>query len=81
MEMIRRLFWLGLGLGTGTTIGLLGARWVRRQARAMAPASLAARATAGARVAGARLQDAAAEFRKGMQEREAELRPLLDEPA
>jgi hypothetical protein len=81
MKMIRRLFWLGLGLGMGTTIGLLGARWVRRQTRALAPASLAAKAAAHGRAVGVRLQGAAIEFRKGMEEREAELRPVLDEHA
>jgi hypothetical protein len=81
MKMIRRLFWLGLGLGTGTTIGWLGARWVRRQTQALAPSSLAARAAAGARQFGARLQDAGSEFRKGREEKEAELRPLLNTPA
>jgi hypothetical protein len=75
---VRRLFWLGLGLGTGTTIGLLGARWVRRQTRALAPSNLAGQAAATARDTGALLREAAREFRRGMEEREAELRPLLD---
>ena len=75
---MRRLFWLGLGLGTGTTIGLLGARWVRRQTRALAPANLAGQAAATARDVGSLFQEAAGEFRRGMEEREAELRPLLD---
>jgi hypothetical protein len=75
---VRRLFWLGLGLGTGTTIGLLGARWVRRQTRALAPANLAGQAAATARDVGSLFQEAAGEFRRGMEEREAELRPLLD---
>ena len=75
---MRRLFWLGLGLGTGTTIGLLGARWVRRQTRALAPANLAGQAAATARDVGSLFQQAAGEFRRGMEEREAELRPLLD---
>jgi hypothetical protein len=79
--MIRRLFWLGLGLGTGTTIGLLGARWVRRQTRALAPANLAGQAAATARRMGTRLQEAATEFRTGMAEKEAHLRPQLDERA
>ena len=71
---MRRLFWLGLGLGTGTTIGLLGARWVRRQTRALAPANLAGQAAATARDVGSLVQQAAGEFRRGMEEREAELR-------
>ncbi len=75
---MRRLFWLGLGLGTGTTIGLLGARWVRRPARALAPANLAGQAAATARDVGSLFLEAAGEFRRGMEEREAELRPLLD---
>ena len=75
---MRRLFWLGLGLGTGTTIGLLGARWVRRQTSALAPANLAGQAAATARDMGSLLKEAGREFRRGMEEREAELRPLLD---
>jgi hypothetical protein len=72
------LFWLGLGLGTGTTVGLLAARWVRRQTNALAPANLAGQAAATARDMGSLLKEAAGEFRRGMEEREAELRPLLD---
>jgi len=75
---VRRLFWLGLGLGTGTTIGLLGARWVRRQTRSLAPSNLAGQAAATARDTGSLLREAAREFRRGMEDREAELRPLLD---
>jgi hypothetical protein len=78
---MRRLFWLGLGLGTGTTIGLLGARWVRRQTRVLAPANLAEQAASAARDVASLLQEAAKEFRRGVEEREAELRPLLDQGA
>jgi hypothetical protein len=75
---MRRLFWLGLGLGTGTTIGLLGARWGRRQTQALAPANLAGQAAATARDLGTLLQEAAREFRTGAEEKEAELRPLIE---
>jgi hypothetical protein len=76
---VRRLFWLGLGLGTGTTLGLLGARWVRRQTRALAPANLAGQAAATARDVTSLLGEAAREFRRGMEEKEAELRPLIEQ--
>lgn len=75
---MRRLFWLGLGLGTGTTIGLLGARWLRRQTSALAPANLAGQAAATVKDAASLFREAAKEFRRGMEEKEAELRPLLD---
>jgi hypothetical protein len=75
---MRRLFWLGLGLGIGTTIGLRGARWFRRQARALAPANLGQQAAATARDAVSLFREAANEFRIGMQEREAHLRRTVD---
>jgi hypothetical protein len=78
---MRRLFWLGLGLGTGTTVGLLGARWFRRQTHALAPANLAGQAAATARDFASLLREAGAEFRRGKEEKEAELRPLVDRPA
>jgi hypothetical protein len=75
---LRRLFWLGLGLGTGTTIGLLGARWMRRQTQALAPGNLAGQAAATARDFSALLRDAAKEFRSGLEEKQAELSPSFD---
>ena len=75
---MRRLFWFGLGMGAGAAGALATSRWLQRQAQRLAPANLArgARsAIAGAGGdAGETLAAAAAEFRKGMAEREAELR-------
>jgi hypothetical protein len=75
---MRRLFWLGLGIGFGATGALAASRWVQRQAERLAPPTIARRASralAGAGGdAGETLAAAAGEFRKGMAEREAELR-------
>jgi hypothetical protein len=67
--MIRRAFWVSLGLGAGVTFGLLMARWFHRKTRALAPSNLV-------RLAGLILQDvadillqAAKEFRLGIEER------------
>jgi len=75
---VRRLFWFGVGVGAGAAGALAASRWVGRQAERLAPANLA-RSARGA-IAGAggdaseTLVAAAQEFRKGMAEREAELR-------
>jgi hypothetical protein len=52
---------------------------MRRQAQALAPANLAGQAAATARDFGALLQEAANEFRAGLEEKQAELSPLLDQ--
>ena len=38
---MRRTFWLAMGLGAGATGAVMASRWVRRQARRMAPPNLA----------------------------------------
>ena len=82
---MRRLFWFGAGIGFGAAAALAASRWVGRQAERLAPPNLARRAGAAITTAGGDageiLAAAAAEFRKGMADREAELRAagLIDD--
>ena len=82
---MRRLFWFGAGIGFGAAGALALSRWVQRQAERLAPPNLARRAggaiTNAGGAAGETLASAAAEFRRGMAEREAELRAagLIDD--
>ena len=74
---MRRIFWLALGLGAGATGAVLAARWMRKQAQAMAPANLARQAGRGIQDVGALAGEAVEEFRRGMAEKEAEVRASL----
>jgi hypothetical protein len=74
---MRRIFWLAVGLGAGATTAVMAGRWVRRQARALAPASLAHNAGRTMRDTASLLGQAGREFREGMAEREAEVRASL----
>jgi len=75
---MRRVFWLGLGIGFGAAAALAASRFVQRQAERLAPPNLARKASSAIAGAGSDAGDTvaavAAEFRKGYAEREAELR-------
>jgi hypothetical protein len=75
--MFRRVFWLAVGLGAGSTAVIMANRWAQRQAARMAPANLAREASNAVRELGTVLADAAKDFRTGMTEREAEIRGAL----
>lgn len=74
---MRRIFWLAMGLGAGATAAVITSRWVRRQTRALAPANLAQQAGTTVRDLTTLLGEAAREFRRGMAEREVEVRSSL----
>ena len=74
---MRRIFWLALGLGAGATGAVIAARWMKKQAQAMAPANLARQAGRGVQDLGAMAAEALSEFRRGMVEKEAEVRASL----
>ena len=76
---MRRIFWLALGLGAGATGAVLAARWFERQTRRMAPANLVRQAGGTARDITSLIGEAAREFRRGMTEKEAEVRTSLGE--
>jgi chromosome condensin MukBEF MukE localization factor len=68
--MIRRLFWLSLGV----TIGALAVRKLNRIAERMRPSSLAASVAAGVEDIAESVGDFATDVRAAMQQREAVLR-------
>jgi hypothetical protein len=71
---VRRLFWLATGVGAGVTSAVLVNRWMREQARRVAPSSLAKQAGALGRDVLSLVGASAQEFRQGATERESELR-------
>jgi hypothetical protein len=76
---VRRIFWLALGLGAGATAAVLTARWAKRQTQKVAPANIGRQVSRGASDLGRLVRAAIEEGRRGMAEREAELRAELDE--
>ena len=77
--MLRRTFWLAVGLGAGVTATVLVARWTRRQRERLAPANVARRAGASLTDLGATITGAVREFRAASAEREREIRANLAE--
>jgi hypothetical protein len=75
---MRRLFWTTLGLGAGVTAAVLTSRWMRKQSERMSPANVGRQLGDTARDIGQLLQEALEEWRKGMAEKEAEIRARLD---
>ncbi len=76
---MRRIFWVALGLGAGATAAVLTARWARRQGQKVAPANLGRQVSRGASDIGRLFRAAFDEGRRGMTEREAEIRRELGE--
>jgi hypothetical protein len=76
---VRRIFWLALGLGAGATSAVLAARWFEKQTRRMAPSNLARQAGGTVKDLSSLIGEATREFRKGMTEKESEVRSFLDE--
>ncbi len=72
--MIRRSFWVALGLGAGATSAVLASRWARKQAVRVAPATLAREAKGGFLDLGKLVSESIAEGRQAMDDRERELR-------
>jgi len=71
---VRRLLWLGIGLGAGAASAILASRFVRRQTAKVAPANLA-REARGSMVDLAKLvSDSLAEGKAAMEQKEDELR-------
>jgi hypothetical protein len=72
--VIRRGFWVGVGIGVGATTAILASRWARRQADRVAPATVAREAKGGLLDLGKLVSESIAEGRQAMEERERELR-------
>ena len=75
--MIRRGFWVALGLGAGAVSAVIASRWARKQADRVAPATLAREAKGGFLDLGKLVSESIAEGRQAMEERERELRAGL----
>ena len=71
---MRRLFWLAAGLGAGVAGAVLTARWARRQADKVAPATLAREARGGLMDLARLVSESMTEGREAMRQREEELR-------
>jgi hypothetical protein len=79
---MRRSFWVALGLGAGATGAVVTSRWAKRQARRVAPATIAREARGGLLDLGKLVSESIAEGRRAMADREEELRAdLLDDDA
>ena len=72
--MVRRGFWVALGLGAGATGAVIASKWARKQAGRVAPATLAREAKGGLLDLGKLVSESIAEGRQAMEERERELR-------
>lgn len=71
---MKRLFWLGVGLG----VGALATRRAQVAARSLTPAGIGANLADGLRELGAGIGAFGAEVRAGMAEREQELTDLVE---
>jgi hypothetical protein len=71
---VKRPFWVALGLGAGATGAVLAGRWTRKQAKRVAPQTLAREAKGGILDLGKLVSESIAEGKRAMDERERELR-------
>lgn len=76
---MRRVFWLAVGLGAGAVVGVALTRWARHKSESLAPANLGRQAAEVVGDVGRLVREAAAEFRAGAAEKEAEIRAALGE--
>jgi hypothetical protein len=71
---VKRGFWVALGLGAGATGAVLASRWTKKQAKKVAPATLAREARGGLLELSKLVSESLAEGKRAMEERERELR-------
>lgn len=71
---MKRGFWVALGLGAGATGAILASRWTRKQARRVAPQTLAREAKGGLMDFSKLVSESIQEGKRAMVEREAEIR-------
>ena len=76
---MRRSFWVALGLGAGATGAVVASRWAKRQARRVAPATIAREAKGGLLDLGKLVSESISEGRRAMADREEELRTGLSD--
>jgi len=75
---VKRPFWVALGLGAGATGAILASRWTKKQARRVAPTSIAREAKGGLMDFSKLVSESIQEGRQEMERREAELRERHD---
>jgi hypothetical protein len=71
---MKRGFWVALGLGAGATGAVLASRWTKKQAKKVAPATIAREARGGLLELSKLVSESIAEGKRAMEEREQELR-------
>jgi hypothetical protein len=71
---VKRGFWVALGLGAGATGAVIASRWTRKQAKKVAPATLAREARGGLLELSRLVSESITEGKRAMEERERELR-------
>jgi hypothetical protein len=75
---VRRAFWVALGLGAGATGAVMASRWAKRQARKVAPQTLAREAKGGLLEFSKLVSESIDEGKRAREERERELRDRHD---
>jgi hypothetical protein len=75
---VKRGFWVALGLGAGATGAVLASRWTRKQARRVAPQTIAREAKGGIMDLSKLFTESMAEGKRAMQDRESQLRHDYD---
>jgi hypothetical protein len=75
---VRRGFWVALGLGAGATGAVLVSRWAKRQARKVAPQTIAREAKGGLLELSKLVSESIEEGKRAMEEREREVRDRHD---
>ncbi len=75
---MKRGFWVALGLGAGATGAVLASRWTRKQAKRVAPQTIAREAKGGIMDLGKLFNESMAEGKRAMEERESQLRRDYD---
>jgi hypothetical protein len=71
---VKRGFWVALGLGAGATGAVMASRWTKKQAKRVAPATIAREARGGLFELSKLMSESLAEGKRAMAERERELR-------
>lgn len=74
---MRRGFWVALGLGAGATGAVIASRWTKKQARRVAPQTLAREAKSGILDLSRLVSESLQEGKHAMKARERELRAEL----
>ena len=75
---MKRPFWVALGLGAGATGAIIASRWTKKQAKRVAPTTIAREAKGGLMDFSRLVSESIQEGRQEMDRREAELRAGLD---